>query len=184
MLQPSVKFFRWPSSSPDGKLIAFQSNRDGNAEIYTMRANGTLQTNRSQASWTSAVACSVWPGFSWASFAFSSARCDSPWSTRIFTAVWFSRTVVKIFEREVGTVLVTELVVLAVGMVQAEGVQKGTSGPGDSCPASCYAPISCEQRLERLHGGINGHIDMIFANKLQEAGQTHPVPHRAAHLRE
>jgi TolB protein len=33
-----------PAWSPDGKKIAFQSNRDGNFEIYTMNADGTNQT--------------------------------------------------------------------------------------------------------------------------------------------
>jgi Tol biopolymer transport system component len=33
-----------PAWSPDGKKIAFQSNRDGNFEIYTMNADGTSQT--------------------------------------------------------------------------------------------------------------------------------------------
>src|SRR6266581_1015465 len=35
----------WPTWSPDGKRIAFTSNRDGNTEIYVMRADGTGQTN-------------------------------------------------------------------------------------------------------------------------------------------
>jgi tol-pal system beta propeller repeat protein TolB len=30
----------WPAYSPDGKQIAFQSERDGNSEIYTMDVNG------------------------------------------------------------------------------------------------------------------------------------------------
>jgi Tol biopolymer transport system component len=34
--------------SPDGTRLAFRSSRDGNAEIYTMRADGTEQQNISQ----------------------------------------------------------------------------------------------------------------------------------------
>ncbi len=32
-----------PKWSPDGSLIAFKSHRDGQAEIYTMRPNGSEQ---------------------------------------------------------------------------------------------------------------------------------------------
>ncbi len=35
----------WPVWSPDGKRIAFTSNRDGNYEIYVMNADGTGQRN-------------------------------------------------------------------------------------------------------------------------------------------
>ena len=34
----------FPTWSPDGKRIAFQSARDGNEEIYVMNADGTGQT--------------------------------------------------------------------------------------------------------------------------------------------
>ncbi|MFI5135612.1 MAG: TolB family protein, partial [Chitinophagales bacterium] len=34
----------WPSFSPDGKKIAFESTRDGNPEIYVMNADGSGQT--------------------------------------------------------------------------------------------------------------------------------------------
>ena len=35
----------WPVWSPDGKRIAFTSNRDGNYEIYVMNADGSGQRN-------------------------------------------------------------------------------------------------------------------------------------------
>ena len=35
----------WPAWSPDGKRIAFTSNRDGNYEIYVMNADGSGQRN-------------------------------------------------------------------------------------------------------------------------------------------
>jgi Tol biopolymer transport system component len=34
----------WPSWSPDGSKIAFDSDRDGNDEIYVMAADGSNQT--------------------------------------------------------------------------------------------------------------------------------------------
>ncbi len=33
-----------PTWSPDGRMIAFQSDRDGNSEIYVMDADGSGQT--------------------------------------------------------------------------------------------------------------------------------------------
>jgi TolB protein len=38
----------WPAWSPDGKRIAFTSNRDGNYEIYLMNADGSGQRNLTQ----------------------------------------------------------------------------------------------------------------------------------------
>jgi TolB protein len=38
----------WPVWSPDGKKIAFTSNRDGNYEIYLMNPDGSEQRNISQ----------------------------------------------------------------------------------------------------------------------------------------
>jgi TolB protein len=35
----------WPAFSPDGKRIAFTSNRDGNYEIYVMNADGSAPQN-------------------------------------------------------------------------------------------------------------------------------------------
>ena len=35
----------WPVWSPDGKRIAFTSNRDGHYEIYLMNADGSEQRN-------------------------------------------------------------------------------------------------------------------------------------------
>ena len=38
----------WPTFSPDGKCIAFTSNRDGNYDIYLMNPDGTGQRNLTQ----------------------------------------------------------------------------------------------------------------------------------------
>ena len=42
-------YMRWqdqdPAWSPDGSKIAFESDRDGNYEIYVMNADGTAQHN-------------------------------------------------------------------------------------------------------------------------------------------
>ena len=42
-----------PAWSPDGTHIAFSSGRDGDVEIYTMRADGTdvRQLTRNDAAW-------------------------------------------------------------------------------------------------------------------------------------
>jgi TolB protein len=38
----------WPAWSPDGKRIAFTSNRDGNYEIYVVQADGSGPRNVSK----------------------------------------------------------------------------------------------------------------------------------------
>ena len=43
--------------------------------------------------------------------------------------------------------------------------------------------IPYRPRLERTHGGIHGHINILWSNVFQQAGQAHPVAHRAPHLR-
>jgi Tol biopolymer transport system component len=35
-----------PAWSPNGRKLAFTSDRDGNYEVYTMRADGAKQVNR------------------------------------------------------------------------------------------------------------------------------------------
>jgi Tol biopolymer transport system component len=35
-----------PVWSPDGRQLAFSSERDGNSEVYTMRADSSHQVNR------------------------------------------------------------------------------------------------------------------------------------------
>ena len=39
---------KYPVWSPDGRQIAFNSDRDGNSEIYVMNADGSGQTNLTQ----------------------------------------------------------------------------------------------------------------------------------------
>jgi Tol biopolymer transport system component len=34
--------------SPDGRKLAFTTDRDGNVEVYTMRADGSQQINRTR----------------------------------------------------------------------------------------------------------------------------------------
>jgi TolB protein len=42
----------YPTWSPDGSLIAFVSSRDGNSEIYVMRADGSaVQRLTNNAAW-------------------------------------------------------------------------------------------------------------------------------------
>ncbi len=47
-LTNDTKMDYWPAWSPDGKHIAFTSNRDGNYEIYVMNPDGTGQRNLSK----------------------------------------------------------------------------------------------------------------------------------------
>jgi Tol biopolymer transport system component len=62
----------YPAWSPDGAQIAFKSERDGNREIYLMRADGSGQANLSQAP-DSEDTFPVWsPDGQW--LAFSSER--------------------------------------------------------------------------------------------------------------
>ncbi|MDB4582331.1 DUF5050 domain-containing protein, partial [Draconibacterium sp.] len=49
-----------PFWSPDGKYIVFQSNRTGNFQIYTMKANGTKQICLSNNEHSE-----YWPSWSW-----------------------------------------------------------------------------------------------------------------------
>jgi TolB protein len=44
-LTDSTTFDSWPAWSPDGRYIAFQSDRDGNQEIYVMEADGSSPRN-------------------------------------------------------------------------------------------------------------------------------------------
>jgi Tol biopolymer transport system component len=37
-----------PAWSPDGREIAFATDRDGNNEVYTMPADGSRQVNRTR----------------------------------------------------------------------------------------------------------------------------------------
>jgi Tol biopolymer transport system component len=41
-----------PLWSPDGRRIAFVSKRDGNAEIYVMNADGSVQRNMTRSPWS------------------------------------------------------------------------------------------------------------------------------------
>jgi serine/threonine-protein kinase len=52
-------FSEWPTWSPDGKLFAFTSNRDGNFEIYVRRVEGGQEVNV-----TNSPADDVQPAFS------------------------------------------------------------------------------------------------------------------------
>jgi Tol biopolymer transport system component len=66
-------FSEWPTWSPDGKLFAFTSNRDGNFEIYVRRVDGGQEVNV-----TNSPADDVQPAFSpdGTSIAFVSTRAS------------------------------------------------------------------------------------------------------------
>ena len=48
-----------PAWSPDGRKIAFASQRDGNAEVYVMNADGSGQRNLTRSPWNEGAACLV-----------------------------------------------------------------------------------------------------------------------------
>jgi len=59
-----------PSWSPDGRQIAFYSDRDGNFEIYVMNANGTRQIRLTRSS----PFASTWPSWCGNEIAFGGTR--------------------------------------------------------------------------------------------------------------
>jgi len=70
-----------PAFSPDGRKIAFTSNRDGNNEIYVMNADGSAQTRL-----TSDPAADQFPAFSpdGRKVAFMSTRAGDSFDTEIY----------------------------------------------------------------------------------------------------
>jgi TolB protein len=59
-----------PAWSPDGSKIAFQSDRDGNFEVYVMNADGSDQVNLTKGR----------PGPEWESGAFAEGRQGLTWN--------------------------------------------------------------------------------------------------------
>ena len=47
-LTASLNLDDYPAWSPDGRCLAFVSNRDGNFEVYLMRPDGSEQVNLSR----------------------------------------------------------------------------------------------------------------------------------------
>lgn len=74
-----------PSWSPDGQKIAFQSNRDGNWEIYVMNVDGTEQTNL-----TNHPADDCCPSWSpdGRKIAFLSNRDDEYYDSKYYLSFW------------------------------------------------------------------------------------------------
>ena len=58
-LTRSPSFDRFPVWSPDGRMVAFVSRRDGNQEIYVMNADGSRQRRLTRTPWNDTKSCLV-----------------------------------------------------------------------------------------------------------------------------